>query len=289
MICVKLWGRLGNQMFQYAFAVAASRRLGTRFILDDSTDRYVLPRYFRLQVRDHVANAVRGGLGRWLRRQRRALAGVGSFARVEQDVRVGAVAPDAPLADRQLHVGFYQAARHFAGHEELVRDLFRVQPRHVEAFRARHGDTFDGGPTVVLHVRRGDYVSWRVPGLGDEDLSLPWAYFERCLSLVPDLASHRIIAVTDDPDWVRQRLARWPGSRVENSSEIVDFQALAAADVVVLSPSSFSWWAAWLNPKPGKRVFVPARWLGFKVEHEYPAGVVCPGWTEVEVPRDPDR
>ena len=94
---------------------------------------------------------------------------------------------------------------------------------------------------------------------------------------------HAIVAVTDDPQWVRERLAGRPGVRIESASEIVDFQALAAADVAILSPSSFSWWAAWLNPKPHKRVLAPARWLGFKGEEEYPAGVLCPGWRTVEV------
>ncbi len=43
MIAVRLDGRLGNQLFQYAFGVAASRRLGTGLLIDDSAAGFRLP------------------------------------------------------------------------------------------------------------------------------------------------------------------------------------------------------------------------------------------------------
>ena len=46
MIAVKLEGRLGNQLFQYAFAYASAKKLKTTFYLDKSTDNFLLPRYF---------------------------------------------------------------------------------------------------------------------------------------------------------------------------------------------------------------------------------------------------
>jgi hypothetical protein len=45
------------------------------------------------------------------------------------------------------------------------------------------------------------------------------------------------------------------------------------ADVCILSNSSFSWWGAWLNTKPGKVIYGPQNWLGFGKNDEYPAGI----------------
>src|SRR5277367_6212557 len=49
MICVVLEGRLGNQLFQYAFIYAASRRLNTSFYLDKSIENFMLPKYFEVR------------------------------------------------------------------------------------------------------------------------------------------------------------------------------------------------------------------------------------------------
>ena len=42
MIEVKLNGRLGNQLFQYAFAHNAANRLKTQFVLGEEKNKYAL-------------------------------------------------------------------------------------------------------------------------------------------------------------------------------------------------------------------------------------------------------
>src|SRR5258708_11995403 len=49
MISLKLEGRLGNQLFQYAFIYAASKRLNTSFYLDKSIENFMLPKYFEVK------------------------------------------------------------------------------------------------------------------------------------------------------------------------------------------------------------------------------------------------
>ncbi len=49
MIAVKLEGRLGNQLFQYAFIYTASKKLNTKFYLDKSADYLVLDKYFNIE------------------------------------------------------------------------------------------------------------------------------------------------------------------------------------------------------------------------------------------------
>ena len=49
MIAVRLEGRLGNQLFQYAFIYAAARKLNTSFYLDKSIEKFLLPQYFEVK------------------------------------------------------------------------------------------------------------------------------------------------------------------------------------------------------------------------------------------------
>jgi hypothetical protein len=58
------------------------------------------------------------------------------------------------------------------------------------------------------------------------------------------------------------------------------------ADTVVLSNSSFSWWGAWLNRRPGARILAPEHWVGFETGIESPRDVICAGWERVVV-REP--
>jgi len=49
MIAVKLEGRMGNQLFQYAFIYAASKKLNTPFYLDKSIDDLLIDKYFTIE------------------------------------------------------------------------------------------------------------------------------------------------------------------------------------------------------------------------------------------------
>jgi len=37
----------------------------------------------------------------------------------------------------------------------------------------------------------------------------------------------------------------------------------------IISNSSFSWWGAWLNANPAKRVLSPGMWFGYNLSHDW--------------------
>jgi hypothetical protein len=45
----------------------------------------------------------------------------------------------------------------------------------------------------------------------------------------------------------------------------------------VIANSTFSWWGAWLNPRPDKTVVAPTRWRNDRPTID----VVPPGWLQV--------
>ena len=47
-----------------------------------------------------------------------------------------------------------------------------------------------------------------------------------------------------------------PQRRVAALTDVVDLAAIAACDAHIVSPSTYSWWGAWLNSAPHKRVVV---------------------------------
>jgi hypothetical protein len=54
----------------------------------------------------------------------------------------------------------------------------------------------------------------------------------------------------------------------------IQFILMMHADVLIIPNSSFSWWGAFLNNRPGRRVIAPLNWVGHHVGIEYPAGIM---------------
>src|SRR5438552_3014955 len=79
MITVKLSSRMGNQLFQYAFAYSMSRRLNTFFLIDTAAAKhgYIIRRYFDLSRMDSFFSAL-------LLRPYRILSRIGIVRRMEQ-------------------------------------------------------------------------------------------------------------------------------------------------------------------------------------------------------------
>jgi hypothetical protein len=275
MIFIEAQGRLGNQMFQYAFALAASRRLGTDFVMDDEE----LTRFFVLGGRSHAGPAPDYPC---------VVLNNEDYDEPEEVL--------AALADERHYKGFFQSQRFFAGAAAEVRAAFRFRPELVDAFRERYDGLLER-PYVCCHVRRTDYETFA------GGIVLPASYYRRSLGRLAPAAGTPVVFVGDNLDEVRAELGSLPGVRFEQNDAALDLQLVANAAAVVVSNSTFAWWGAWLNDRPGKRVLAPRYWAGFnhqtgwhriggaataprhRRDWEYPRGIVPDDWVSVPVRR----
>jgi hypothetical protein len=264
MISVDTRGRMGNQMFQLAFAHAASRRLGTRFVLGPGD------LWSSFTTGPWASRAVR--LSRKLEFRLRYGADPADKVDVPNEADPAQVL--AELRDGVAYGGFFQSERYFAGYEAEVRALFEIRAEHRRAFSAAYGEL---GDYVCLHVRRGDYLEW------SGGRALPPSYYRDALAAVGDLERYEVVVISDDIAAVTQELGDLPRVRFEANAPMIDFQLLTNASVVVASPSSFSWWGAWLNRHPASRILVPEHWFGFPEGRELPRDVVPDRWQTIAV------
>ncbi|AHB87954.1 alpha-1,2-fucosyltransferase [Thermosynechococcus sp. NK55a] len=291
MIIVRLYGGLGNQMFQYAAGLALSLRhaVPLRFDLDwfDGVRLHQgleLHRVFDLDLPRAAPSEMRQVLGSFshplvrrllVRRRLRWLLPQGYALEPHFHYWPGfeALGPKAYLD------GYWQSERYFSEYQDAVRAAFRfAQP--LDERNRQIVEEMAACESVSLHVRRGDFVQdpvvRRVHGV---DLS---AYYPRAVALLMErMREPRFYVFSDDPDWVRANL-KLPAPMIvidHNRGEhsFRDMQLMSACRHHILANSSFSWWGAWLNSQPHKLVIAPKRW--FNVDDFDTRDLYCSGWT----------
>ncbi len=265
MIHVKLEGRLGNQLFQYAFACAMAKRLNTSFRLVGTN--FLLPAYFDLPGFNIQKNAFFYWLDRLFDKVgiKRAFTVIDNVKSVKENV--------ALVKDNKSYSGYYQSSSYFKPWIDINKKVV-VKPEYVNQFSAQYKERFEGKKIVAVHVRRTDYVLIKHPDSSSENLSLPMRFYEASLEKVSDLESCEVFFLSDDLPFVKNHFGTKPNFHYDANSEIIDLLIMINADVVITANSSFSWWGAYLNNKEDKVVYSPRNWFGYPSGKEYPNGIM---------------
>lgn len=276
MICVKLLGGLGNQIFQYAFARRLSLHHNTslRFDLtslenDENRDGRTRFELTVFNIAGRVAQPKEFFIFKRRTFMKCALP-VTIYKKLFGYTKIcGPIfAYDPELLQRTTRntyiSGLYQSEKFFAPVAETIRsDLtFRVGPDRETGMLMDMIESTEC--PVALHVRRGDYVSddrYRT-SIG----TCPVDYYLKALDLVGSrLTRYRLFLFSDEPDWAVQNLPLPADSVVvrhnqgERSCE--DLRLMSLCQHQIISNSTFAWWGAWLNDNPDKLVIAPARWF----------------------------
>jgi len=172
------------------------------------------------------------------------------------------------IADRTIYHGFHQTD-YYLNHTPNPIKL-KIKKKYIDLFEKQYGEIFKKEKTIVMHIRRTDYLSY-----GKRDISLPIAYFKQRLAAIENQDDYRIIFCSDDMPFVKENFPAKPNYIFSDNNEITDFQVLMNADIAIISNSTFAWWAAYLCEKKN-RVMAPKNWMGFHIGREHPKGVMTP-------------
>jgi hypothetical protein len=132
--------------------------------------------------------------------------------------------------------------------------------------------------SVMLHVRRGDYVSdartLRIHGVCSP------AYYRAAVTRMREhCANPRFFVFSNDMTWARDNIDLGPEAFfVEGNSRMpeVDVHLMAQCQHHIIANSSFSWWGAWLGSHGQQRVIAPAPW--FDAPHMRADDLLPPFW-----------
>lgn len=277
MIAVRLEGRLGNQLFQYAFIHNVSKKLKTRFYIDKSVINFMIPAYFdikpaRLSVLDKYIFTISGYKNIFNHHLKVAfyklLKRIFGLRELVFDNDLSPEEQLKDIGDNTLYTGFFQSEDYFIDHKKEVVNLFSVKKIYREQYENIIKNLPASKNYVTVHIRRGDYS-----GL---DLALSAGYYQRAIDSIHTDENYYIF-ISDDFEFIKREFGYIENKYLSENTEIIDFQFLTHADICILSASSFSWWGAYLNPKTPK-VIAPGCWLGKNEGKEIPVNVIPEGW-----------
>jgi hypothetical protein len=293
-VVTKLSGGLGNQLFQYATGRALALAHSRDLVIDlhwyhtmpaGSTPRRELLSQLRIvasfadSAGDPAALAPPPRVWwqklfkpAWVVRERKAFRYQPRLA-----------SPPGRHASWVLD-GYWQCPRYFeAIRAQLLAEIAPKRPLdpHYDGV-ARHIDACE---SVLLHVRRGDYV--HLQSASATHGTLPLAYYANALAHVRARCREPVVFVfSDDPQWARENIVTgvetvFVESAPGEESVIDELMLMRRCKHQIIANSSLSWWGAWLNENPDKIVTAPQRWLA---ERAFDLGDLIPAdWTVLPV------
>lgn len=269
MIVVKLMGGLGNQMFQYAAGRALAIKHNVPLYVDESflkadpNGAYTQRKPELAQLKTKLRTAGSSELATFdgrnffdllLMREKsvkNVLAEGDGF-----NTEFFNVQPPVYLD------GFWQSEAYFKAIRDVLLEEF--SPVGESGTKAQeYLSLIKQAHSVSIHVRRGDYISNAAaagfhgfPGLG---------YYRKATELIQTQVKDCVFFVfSDDLAWCRENL-NWPGKFVfvDTKSELAatDLCLMKSCRHNIIANSSYSWWGAWLNQHPDKKVIAPRNWF----------------------------
>lgn len=279
MIFVRLHGRMGNQLFQYATARGLATKAGAQVILDERTLAHKGQRSARDLFHWNVTSA--GHLPPFRHEAPLRYAAWRKFGRNPRFLREspGIETRLLDAGDNIYLHGYWQRPHYFAHIEDDLRQELAFKPAPSEE-NQRLADKIQSHVSLSVHVRRGDFV-----GLGLAQKYSP-EYFRAAVDKAAEHigASPHLYVFSDDPEWARAHLSFPYLSTIvdinDGDTDYEDLRLISLCDHNVICGSSFSWWGAWLNDNPGKVVVGPGDPSDKHIETK-PSDWLPAGWLRV--------
>jgi len=246
--------RLGNQLFRYAFLRSMARRLGVKFYCPDWTGDKI----FQLNDQLERAKDLTGIKKAYVQSK-----GSPCYSKTALDIQ-----------DNTKISGYFQTEKYYQD-KEAVREWFTFKDDVISSVKAKYGN-IEFSRSVGLHLRLGDWVAPR--GKVYHRYIPRWEYYQRALLHVKH--NDNILIFSDEIDKAREYFRFLKGNVIYMSGNkpYEDLYLMSRCQDFISSPSTLSWWGAWLNTNRDKIIIVPKegplRFSRQKVKDYWPKGYI---------------
>lgn len=233
-------GDMGNQMFQIACLLSAAKRSNAKVVLPTTITK--LPIYELFDLSDIAVEDVK----------------VNDYYSEYDNYEAINIPKTGQVYDIR---GYRQATKYFADNSNAIRQLFTPKQELLDKMKAVLPKEY-----IAVHIRRGDYMKFmhKVPLLREFRRCQLTYYVSAIKKLRETYSNCPVLICTDSPAWVTPLLSQLDKQAMlapipDNiKPKFADFCTLYLASAVVMSNSTYSWWAAYL--RADRPIIAPTPW-----------------------------
>ena len=299
MKIVNIIGGLGNQMFQYAFALALKQRWPEEEVLIDTSHyRYVL-------VKKCGASNLHNGyeMEAVFPKAKLPIASAKQLKRVTRYIPNYLLSRVArrilPIKQTEIiqptkdsfaynpsvleqegsyyYEGIWESVHYLNPIRSIIQDVYSHSVPNDENSAYIH--LMENEESVGVHIRRGDYLySESFRDICDKD------YYNKAIeAILADGNEHHFYVFSNDIEWCNNNIKPLVGANPitmvthnTGKNSCWDMFLMTHCKDLIIANSSFSWWGAFLNSRDG-RVVAPKKWVNRNAEFD----IWLPEWTRI--------
>jgi len=279
-IISKIYGGLGNQMFQYACGKAVASRLGACLYLDiswfDSGNRIfmldIFPNisYYLSPHRNYLSTEI-------IVLSKNILRRMGMHIMRDINEPNHSYWPGIEqIKSSVILSGYWQNEKYFSEISPIIKKYFMFPEFDCLEAKNMAKKITESACSIGIHIRRGDYVD--SPKTNNFHGVCSPEYYKKAIHLIIDKYEGKAIPelylFSDDPDWVKNNFNTCGLSFIivniqeHKDKPYHDMNLMSLCQHHIIANSSFSWWGAWLSPGNGI-VVAPKRWYAEETIKDY--------------------
>lgn len=293
MIIVKLYGGIGNQMFQYAFARHLTIKhkttlkfdislLNNNTLLENQTPRNVELNNFNIDVQ--IATVT--DITKYKLTKATKIWHLIKLCFYNNAKNLYVKEPHFHFYSKALKCsknsyldGYWQSEKYFSdSRAQLLTDFTTQNPlsqKSIELLKQ-----INNSNSISIHVRRGDYIS--IQSNQNYYHTCTADYYQNAINLVCEKLENPTLFIFSNNEeiWFKQNVVTkyncvFVSHNLKNDS-FQDLILMSKCKHNIIANSSFSWWGAWLNTNSNKIVVAPKKW--FKVKNKQTKDLICDKW-----------
>jgi hypothetical protein len=264
MITTNLTGNLGNHMWQYAVCRAVAQKLGYEWGINPSPTHDYYNGMNQMYFMDvDFGKPVEGIINDFYEKWSHYLHNGDNVNITKLDKRIFSIPDNVRLiGDNGAFGGIYQSEDYFIDIKNDVLSWFKINPEKSLEYEKKLNEyniTLNDD-LCVINFRGGEYR-------GIPNVIVRREYWEYAINHMISLNKNmKFIIITDDPDCAKSHM---PFDIPTYHLDIgFDFYVVNKSRWVILSNSTFGWWAAWLNTVANK-IFAPKYWARHNISDGY--------------------
>lgn len=279
MLVGRVWGGLGNQLFQYAYLYALKKKSNQEMKLDISFYKNQELRAYRLNLLNIKHSEIIGEgdipknitklKKKWNNRIIRILpiykVTLKGNWRYFKEMRYKYLEyANNPRGENIYIDGYWQTEKYFKEFTEEIKEQFT--PKYeLDGKVEEKMKEITSCCSVSVHIRRGDYLN--ISKFNRNLYLLDESYYKNAIEKMKEKLNNPVFFFfSDDIDWVKEKF----GNKINykyirmrtTTNDIDELILMSKCKHNIVANSTYSWWGAWLNINKEKIVISPKKKYG---------------------------